>query len=182
MQIYTQQIVGLSGPSGCGKSVFLKSLADLIESRGNIKLAGIHSKAIEAPKWRQKVQLVPAESFWWHNTVGEHFQHPMNKDHLVRLSLATDIARNPVNQLSTGQKQRLALLRSLEKKPQVLLLDEPTGSLDNENTASVESLVRDYLTNNNAAAIWVSHDPEQLKRVADISFKMENGKIESVQR
>ena len=174
-----QQCIGLSGPSGCGKSVLLKALVDLIESTGEITLEGKSCESIDAREWRNKIQLVPAESLWWHNTVGEHFQQPIKQTDLTQLTLDSNIEQQAVNQLSTGQKQRLSLLRSLEKKPRILLLDEPTASLDKENTLKVETLIKQYLSSEGAAAIWVSHDPEQLKRVASISYRMRNGQLES---
>lgn len=173
-----QQCIGLSGPSGCGKSVLLKAIADLIDSNGEMTLEGVPCHNIEAPEWRLKVQLIPAESLWWHTTVGEHFQRPIKQNDLARLSLDSDIEQHPVNQLSTGQKQRLAILRSLEKKPMVLLLDEPTASLDTDNTERVEALIHKYLQDHKASALWVSHDPEQLKRVASNVFTMRNGQLD----
>lgn len=174
-----QHCIGLSGSSGCGKSVLLKAIADLMDSTGAMALEGQPCAEIEAPDWRRKIQLVPAESLWWHNTVREHFQHPICQKQLSQLSLDSDIEQQAVNQLSTGQKQRLAILRSLEKKPRVLLLDEPTASLDRDNTERVEAFIKEYLNVNDAAAIWVSHDPEQLKRVATKAYKMINGHLEA---
>lgn len=174
-----QHCIGLSGSSGCGKSVLLKAIADLMDSTGAMALEGQPCAEIEAPDWRRKIQLVPAESLWWHNTVREHFQHPICQKQLSQLSLDSDIEQQAVNQLSTGQKQRLAILRSLEKKPRVLLLDEPTASLDRDNTERVEAFIKEYLNVNDAAAIWVSHDPEQLKRVATKAYKMINGQLEA---
>ncbi len=173
-----QHCIGLSGPSGCGKSVLLKAIADLIDSSGTITLEGQSCINVEAPDWRRKVQLIPAESLWWHSTVGEHFQHQINPKQLTQLSLQPDIEQQAVNQLSSGQKQRLAILRSLEKKPRVLLLDEPTASLDTDNTKRVEAVIKEYLTVKNASALWVSHDPEQLKRVATKTLKLMNGQLE----
>ena len=176
-----QHCIGLSGPSGCGKSILLKAIADLIDSTGTIILEGQPCREIEAPDWRRKVQLVPAESLWWHNTVKEHFQYPISQKSLSQLSLESDIEQQATNQLSTGQKQRLAILRSLEKKPRILLLDEPTASLDRDNSERVEAIIKEYLKVNDAAAIWVSHEPEQLKRVATKAFKMINGQLEADQ-
>jgi len=176
--LHEGECIGLSGPSGCGKSIFLKALADLLESKGEVSLHDQTNTRIDAPEWRKKVQLIPAESLWWFNTVGEHFKKPINKTQLQLLSLNADIEQQAVNQLSTGQKQRLALLRSLECKPTVLLLDEPTASLDKDNTQRVEQLIQHYLKENNASALWISHDPEQLKRVSTKLLAMTNGQLE----
>ncbi len=178
--LHEAQCIGLSGPSGCGKSILLKALADLLESKGTLSLKGQASSGIDAPEWRKKVQLIPAESLWWFNTVGEHFRHPINQTQLQQLSLSTDIEQQAVNQLSTGQKQRLALLRALECKPTVLLLDEPTASLDKDNTQKLEAFIQDYLKDNKASALWISHDPEQLNRVSTQQLSMNNGLLDTI--
>ncbi len=72
-----------------------------------------------------------------------------------------------IGRLSSGERQRLALARLLENEPIVLLLDEPSASLDIENAKRVENLVTAYKKNRGAAILWVSHDPSQIKRVAD---------------
>lgn len=181
LTIEPQHCIGISGSSGCGKSVMLKAMADLIDQTGDMALEGQSCGDMDAPDWRRKVQLVPAESLWWHSTVKEHFLYSISQQHLSLLSLEPDIEQQAVNQLSSGQKQRLAILRSLEKKPRVLLLDEPTASLDQDNTERVEALIREYLHVNDATAIWVSHDPEQLNRVATKVYKMINGLLETDQ-
>ncbi|MFD2229096.1 ABC transporter ATP-binding protein [Alkalimarinus sediminis] len=177
LDINAQQCIGLSGSSGCGKSILLRAIADLTDHTGKMFLKGESYSSIEAPDWRRRVQLVPAESLWWHSSVSEHFQQPINQQYLSLLALKPKIEQQAVNQLSTGQKQRLAILRSLEKKPQVLLLDEPTASLDRDNTERVEALISTYLSTANAAAIWVSHDPEQLTRVANQGYKLVEGQL-----
>jgi polyphosphate kinase 2 len=76
------------------------------------------------------------------------------------------------------KKQRLALLRSLMQGPAVLLLDEPTGNLDQDSTRRVEALLDDYRQQQSAALLWVTHDPEQIRRVARRSFALRNGLLE----
>jgi ABC-type iron transport system FetAB ATPase subunit len=63
-------------------------------------------------------------------------------------------------------------MRVLLKQPQVLLLDEPTASLDQNNVGRIEAFLKDYVQENSAAAIWVSHDPQQIQRVADQHFEV----------
>jgi len=69
------------------------------------------------------------------------------------------------------------LLRTLMQAPAVLLLDEPTGSLDQENTLRVESLLADYRLQRQAALLWVSHDVGQIERVAQRRFTLDNGQL-----
>ena len=67
---------------------------------------------------------------------------------------------------SGGERQRVALLRMLANQPRVLLLDEPTANLDQDNVARVEKLVAAYMADQSAGVLWVSHDPRQTTRVA----------------
>jgi len=176
LNINPAQCIGLSGDSGCGKSLLLRAVADLDEHQGEILLNDMNANEMSAPQWRKQVAMLPADSQWWFDTVGEHFNRPdiemLNQLGFDEAALAWSISR-----VSTGEKQRLALLRLLENKPAVLLLDEPTANLDNNNTLLFESIVLDYLKKNNACAIWVSHDLAQLERVSAIRFKLESGAL-----
>ena len=78
---------------------------------------------------------------------------------------------------STGERQRLALLRTLMRQPAALLLDEPTGNLDEDSTARVEALLDDYRRAHDAALLWVSHDPRQAARVAQRRFVLVDGRL-----
>lgn len=81
---------------------------------------------------------------------------------------------------STGERQRLALLRLLSNRPEALLLDEPTAALDPKNVAAVETLVADYRREHQVPVLWVSHDPEQIARVANRHFRVEDGRLHEV--
>ena len=87
-----------------------------------------------------------------------------------------------VSRLSTGEKQRLALVRLLQNQPRALLLDEPTASLDTTNIGHMEQLVLDYCKNQQVPVLWVSHDSEQLGRVADREFYLgSDGSLQDLQ-
>jgi len=174
LQINAAQCVGLSGESGCGKSLLLRAVADLDEHQGDVSLDDVNANKMSAPQWRKKVAMLPADSQWWLDTVGEHFDQ-VDKGMLSMLGFDEDALSWSISRISSGEKQRLALLRLLANKPSVLLLDEPTANLDKNNTLLFEKIVLDYLKQNNACAIWVSHDLEQLERVGSINFKLESG-------
>ena len=161
-------ILGVSGTSGSGKSLLLKAIADLIDSEGEVVLKGQNRWEINPPEWRSKVMLIPAESHWWFETVGEHF--PQNPEPIWReLGFEDSVLKKPVIELSSGEKQRLGLVRALCRKPELLLLDEPTANLDAENTGRVEACIKKYLSREERFAIWVSHDDAQLDRLADLN-------------
>jgi ABC-type iron transport system FetAB ATPase subunit len=74
----------------------------------------------------------------------------------------------------------LALLRLLTNQPDALLLDEPTASLDAVNVRIVEAMIREYQQIHNAPVLWISHDPEQVKRVASRRYELKAGVVQEV--
>lgn len=77
-----------------------------------------------------------------------------------------------MSRLSSGEKQRLAILRTMVNLPMVLLLDEPTSNLDQKFTIDVEELIKEYISTYNACCLIVSHDDQQLQRIADRSYEV----------
>ena len=85
----------------------------------------------------------------------------------------------PVARLSTGERQRLALLRAIARAPRVLLLDEPTSGLDTDSVARVESLLLDQLAHG-VGILMVTHDPAQANRVGTRHMRLADGRLEVV--
>ena len=179
IDIHQGECIGLSGPSGSGKSLLLRALADLQEHTGEICLQQKKQVDFKPCDWRKQVALLPADSQWWGDTVAEHFRS-VDESGLQQLGFEKDVMSWQVSRLSSGEKQRLAFLRLLENQPQVLLLDEPTANLDAANSGVVEQMIRHYLESHKACAVYVSHDLEQLSRIADRQFKIVSGQLESV--
>lgn len=159
------ECVSIRGPSGSGKSQLLRAIAELDPAQGELRLDGVLSADMAAADWRRQVALLPPESSWWLATAGEHFVNGTPVA-VSALDLDDDLLQQPVTRLSSGERQRLALLRLLANQPRVLLLDEPTANLDADNTRRVEHLITGYLAEQQAAALWVSHDAAQAGRVA----------------
>jgi ABC-type iron transport system FetAB ATPase subunit len=174
------QCVGLTGASGSGKSLFLRALADLDPHAGGMYLDGVAAERIPAPQWRRQVGLLPAESAWWHDAVGPHFES-VPQAWLDELGFDGDVMNWQISRLSSGERQRLALLRLLVQRPRVLLLDEPTANLDRKNTRSVESLLSRYRRQHSVMTIWVSHDPEQLRRNCAPVFTIAGSRLEPLE-
>ena len=166
------EIVCVSGESGAGKSLLLR--ADIIPHGGQVFLDDRSSLDYTAPQWRKQVALLPAESQWWQDLVATHFSEPNNVN-FQQLGLEASAIKWQVSRCSTGEKQRLAILRLLANRPKCLLLDEPTGSLDPENTKRVETLVKKIAEQDKLAVMWVSHSEEQIKRIADRHFVVRDG-------
>ncbi|HED34257.1 MAG TPA: ATP-binding cassette domain-containing protein [Gammaproteobacteria bacterium] len=176
LQIKACEIIGLSGASGAGKSRLLRALADLDEHAGEIRLDETPQQAISAHAWRKKVGLLCADTHWWFDTVAEHFCEWPERQ-LEALGFSQNIANWSIARLSSGEKQRLGLLRLLQNTPDVLLLDEPTANLDSHNTGLFETFVNDYLSASSACAIWVSHDIEQLGRICTRRYEIKQGAL-----
>lgn len=164
LHISPGECVSLRGPSGSGKSLLLRAIADLDPHQGQVLLDDSTSTLIPAPQWRKQVALLPVESQWWLDEVGAHFSGE-DCEWFEPLGFTAETMHWQVSRLSSGEKQRLALARTLMNQPRVLLLDEPTASLDPESIARVEQLIADYRRDTNAAVLWVSHDAQQAARV-----------------
>ncbi len=174
----------MQGASGAGKTLLLRAIADLDPHLGQAHLGDMACDQVPAPVWRKTVALLSAESFWWFDTVGEHFQNnaPHLTEHFKKLGFEPDVLNWEVSRLSTGEKQRLSIARLLQNMPSALLLDEPTASLDAANIETVETLLVDYCQQQQAPLLWVSHDRLQLERVADaIYFLEKDGTLQQVQ-
>lgn len=173
------EVLCLSGPSGSGKTRLLRAIADLEPHEGKVALDGLCQFDIPAHQWRRDVMLVPAESQWWADTVAEHF--PGGE---VPGWQALGFARSPfewsVSRLSSGEKQRLALLRALALKPKALLLDEPTANLDGESRHATENWLHERITQDRLSVLWVAHDEDQITRMADRHMYIQGSYLEGV--
>ena len=169
----------IMGASGSGKSVLLRLIADLDPSTGNVLLNGQARHRFTGPQWRAQVMYVPAEPAWWAASVMEHF--PAGSENALQaaaqqLGLRAQFMQTPVAQLSTGERQRLALLRALLRQPQVLLLDEPTAALDEEAVTAVEQLLHQH-QQQGLALLWVTHSHAQAQRVADRCLRLHDRQL-----
>lgn len=178
LSIAAGECVCIQGASGTGKTLLLRALADLDAHAGEARLDGVACSSLPAPVWRRAVALVVAESQWWCEQVRDHFDHGVDPLWMERLGLPAAAMDWALGRCSTGERQRLALLRTLMQAPAALLLDEPTGNLDQDSTLRVEALLDEYRQQRQAAVLWVSHDSAQIERVAQRSYLLENGQLQ----
>jgi phosphate-transporting ATPase len=165
------------GPVRRRQDPLLRALADLDPNRGEVTLDDQARDAMPAPNWRRLVTYVAAEPGWWADTIGEHIADWSSAIRLlVALGLPESCHGWPIARLSSGERQRLGLIRALIQEPRVLLLDEPTSSLDEDGTAAVEQLISAYRARG-GGVLWVTHDPRQARRVARRCLLVEAGRV-----
>ena len=187
------KITSLIGPSGAGKTTLLRVLSMLEKPKsGNISL---DNKKVEFPIQKNdqaspwpEVSVVFQQLFIWpHLTLRKNIELPLeirgtlneSKQHLDQLYRTFDMAeyldRFP-NEVSLGQRQRVALVRALALKPKYLLLDEITSSLDVEQSAIILSHLTE-IKKQGVGILMVAHDIDFALSNADTVCFMENGKI-----
>ncbi|MBS3745132.1 MAG: ATP-binding cassette domain-containing protein [Wenzhouxiangellaceae bacterium] len=171
------KVICLSGASGSGKTRLLRAVADLEPHGGDCRLGDIRQSETPAHNWRAQVMMIPAESQWWHETVGEHFDADAG-DALEALDLPGEATSWSIDRLSSGEKQRLALIRALAREPRALLLDEPTANLDAESIKRVERWLLEIIERRELPTLWVAHDAEQIQRVSNRHLLIRDGRLQ----
>lgn len=175
-EVAAGECLAVEGPSGSGKSRLLRAIADLDPAEGYVFVDGAERREMPAWKWRRLVRYAAAEPAWWSDTAAAAL--PSDAASVARLAklvsdlgLDAGIVEQPLAQLSTGERQRLALVRALADQPRVLLLDEPTGALDPASAALAEELIR-YQVLAGRSVVLVSHDAAQVARLADVRLQL----------
>jgi len=200
VEIPKNQVTAIMGPSGCGKTTLLKCFNRLIELTNGVKVTGkiyingtdIYDKNLDVSSIRRKVGMVfqkpnPLPMSIYDNVAyGLKIYGLKDKkklDMIVEKALKTvglweevkDRLKHSALKLSGGQQQRLCIARVLAVEPEILLMDEPTSSLDPVSTKRIENLIlklkKDY------TIIIVTHNVHQAIRVADYVIFLYMGKL-----
>ena len=192
LQIEQGEIVCLLGASGSGKSTLLRLIAGLEQDyRGDIRLNGKSIKAIPVHQ-RGFGYMFQDFALFPHMTVSENvafglkMQSVSKSERQTRIESALKLVglaqfgERDVSQLSGGEKQRVALARSLAPQPRLLMLDEPLGSLDAGLRERLMIEVRDIIKQVGLTAIYVTHDQQEAYAVADRIAIMHEGAIVQV--
>ena len=171
----------IMGASGSGKSLLARAIVDLDPNEGTVRWRDTAREATPAPHWRRLVAYVPAESGWWAPTVAAHFpadapDRAHLEDWITAVGLTPDILSRQAAHLSTGERQRLALVRALIMAPELLILDEPTGALDAASRQKVEALMHELLEEGRTLLL-ITHDTAQARRLGQHFWRMQAGKL-----
>ena len=203
MLVHDRQVTAIIGPSGCGKSTFLRCLNRMHETvptarvEGEVELDGrdIYARGVNAIAVRKHIGMVfqrptPFPTMSIRDNVAAGLRVLDSKrpsrsqtDEIVERALTRAALWNEVKDrlstsatgLSGGQQQRLCIARALATEPTVLLLDEPTASLDPLSTQAVEELV--YELRSDMTIVIVTHNMQQAARVSDSTAFFLNGEL-----
>jgi phosphate transport system ATP-binding protein len=193
LPVYDKQITALIGPSGCGKTTFLRALNRMHDQTRGARVTGealLDGEDIYAPKMdpviiRRRVGMVfqkptpfPTMSIYDNVVAGLKLVGIRNSqvlDEVAERALkqaalwdeVKDRLRTPGGSLSGGQQQRLSIARALAVEPEVLLMDEPTSSLDPQSTTRIEELMTEL--KNQVTIVIVTHNMMQASRVSDFT-------------
>lgn len=184
------ELVALVGPSGCGKSTLLRVVAGLESAEsGSVFLAGRNVTAVSAEK--RRVGLVFQDNaLFGHLRVDRNvafgLRHLPKRERALRVTEMLELvglahlARRYPHQLSGGEQQRVALARALAPAPDVVLLDEPFGALDEVLRGDLGWEVKDILRRRSTAAVLVTHDRQEALTLGDRVAVMEGGRLAQV--
>ena len=188
LRVAAGETVTVVGPSGAGKSTLLRLLCRLDEpTGGTVYLDGTDYQTLDPTALRARVGMVPQDPALRDGTVrdnvtvgprlrGETVAPDRVETLLERVDLAGYADRSAAD-LSGGEAQRVAIARTLMVDPEVILLDEPTASLDPESQSEIEALLRALLADSDRTVVLVTHDQAQVDRVADRVVEFVDGQI-----
>jgi len=189
LDIYKNEFFSLLGPSGCGKTTLLRMLAGFEKvTDGRILLDGEDISEIP-PHLRPINMMFQSYALFPHMTVEKNIAFGLKQDNLppneinqrveemLQLVELTDFAKRKPNQLSGGQSQRVALARSLAKRPKLLLLDEPLGALDKRLREQTQFELMDIQEKLEVTFVIVTHDQEEAMTVSSRIGVMDSGNL-----
>ena len=192
LDIRRGEFFSLLGPSGCGKTTLLRMIGGFeLPTEGAVLIDG--EDVTWTPPYRRPVNMVFQHyALFPHLTVGDNVAFGMRyrgiarsdeprrvADALALLQLTGYEARKP-DQLSGGQRQRVALARALALEPEVLLLDEPLGALDQKLRKEVQVQLKHLQRSLGITFVFVTHDQEEALTMSDRIAVMSRGRVEQM--
>lgn len=206
MPMYNERVTALIGPSGCGKSTFLRALNRMHDLGADTEVTGtafldgedIYASRMDPVVVRRRIGMVfqkptpfPTKSIYENVCAGLRLVGIRKRqvlDEAVEKALVDavlwdevkDRLRSPGGSLSGGQQQRLCIARALAVEPEVLLMDEPTSSLDPNATMRIEELIRTL--KDQVTIVIVTHNMQQAARVSDFTAFFYVGKVVEVSK
>jgi len=192
------EVVSIVGPSGAGKTTLLQIIGTLDRpDTGTITIDGIDVSKLSSKKLSDFRNLHIGFVFQFHQLLPEftaienimipayiagvsHREARQRAEELLEFMGLSDRASHKPNELSGGEKQRVAVARALMNHPAVILADEPSGSLDSKNKEELHQLFFDLRDKFGQTFVIVTHD-EQLASITDRTIHMRDGQLENLE-
>ena len=201
LKFMDRKVTALIGPSGCGKTTFLRSLNRMHDLNRNARVTGaalldgedIYAPGVDPVSIRRRIGMVfqkptpfPTMSIFDNVVAGLKLVGVRDRKQLAEVAErslrqaalwdeVSDRLSSPASRLSGGQQQRLSIARALAVEPDVLLMDEPTSSLDPQSTKRIEELVQ--VLKDQVTIIIVTHNMQQAARISDVTAFFLNGDV-----
>jgi len=192
MTLTAGELVSLYGHSGAGKTSILRMLAGLMKPDGGyIKVNGVRwydaAERLHLPAQKRRIGVVFQDYALFPNmTVRGNISYGIRQrednyltDELLDLTGMSRFAGSPVQSLSGGQQQRVALARAIASRPSLLLLDEPLSAIDNALRLQLQETLYHVHRRFQLTTILISHDIDEIVRLADRVLHLDNGMIEA---
>lgn len=189
LSIEENTIIGIAGPSGSGKSSLLRLLNLLMSpTSGTIFYHNKNIMDYNPIKLRQEIGYVLQKPYLFDGTVLDNLEYPYHlhglkvdkktiSAFLEKVHIPLSYGTKTRHELSGGEQQRIAFIRSLLIKPKVLLLDEITAALDENTTILLENFINDLHKHSQITVIFVTHNSSQLHRLAQKVIYIEKGQV-----
>jgi len=182
------QVLAITGASGSGKTSLLRLLNRLDEpTSGTVYFEGLDYRRIPTRELRRKIGLVTQRPFLFPGTVADNLRFgPAQRgetvsneaiDQLLKMVGLEGYGSRSITNLSGGEAQRVSFARTMANSPTVLLLDEPTSSLDEDSRGEVEVLIQKTVQTQSLPCVLVTHDMAQAIRLADRALILEAGRV-----
>jgi ABC-2 type transport system ATP-binding protein len=187
-KINKNEIVGILGPNGCGKTTTIGMILGLLKpTKGRVLINGfeIESKRVDilnnvnfiSPYIELPKKLTVKQNLEVYGRLYDIKNLNEKINYLSRKLRLNEIIHKITGELSSGQKNRVSLAKSIINDPKVLLLDEPTASLDPETGDFVRSFLEDYQKEKGASILLASHNMNEVERLCSSVLMMKNGII-----
>ena len=187
-KIAENEIVGLLGPNGCGKTTTMAMLLGLLKpTSGQILIDGIsiennrtellHKMNFISPYIELPKKLTVKENLVVYSKLYSVKNFKDRIDYLSDTLRLNDFINKKTGELSSGQKNRVSFAKSLINNPSILLLDEPTASLDPETADFVRTFLENYKQEKKISILLASHNMNEVERLCSSILMMKEGKI-----
>ena len=187
-KISKNEIIGILGPNGCGKTTTIGMILGLLKpSKGKVLINGvsIEEKRVEllndinfiSPYIELPKKLSVQQNLEVYGRLYDVTNLKLKIEELTEKLRLNEIIYKITGELSSGQKNRVSLAKSIINNPKVLLLDEPTASLDPETGDFVRSFLEDYQKENKASILLASHNMTEVERLCSSVFMVNKGSI-----